>query len=421
MSLAGYLQLADADGPHWTEIHDLDDDLPTGDITEAIEHIDYFDYGEHAGFWSGKGGDDPEPGESGNGLDWHDIHDGYGGLNISRVEEFARHVLTKVENSPPDMWGAPADMRCLLGTTGGQWGVYGVGVLDPGALSGSAVPRDESLGANRLELSLDPSWLDYDFRNLNSRQPWLYASEAQWAVDHLRAALGISVPPTAVLRSSLPPVPYGPASGDEVYWPAAAPASRVPEEGRLGPAVRYNDRYGKNVEGFITAGHVARPQGPNQVDVRDSVGALIKTQVDRSRMPGGIGTQLGRYLNGAVDGALVSAGGSAVQGLGPAGAAGPRCAATRIGGTATQHGQVVGYAKWLATGTSAWGNCYTIVGSGLTAFADPGDSGAAVLAGSTVLGIVVGGAAAVAGCPTVMTYVQDIARLRRALRCKLIP
>ena len=191
MSLAAYLKLASADGPHWTEIHDLDDDLPTGDITEAIEHIDYFDYGEHAGFWSGKGGDDPEPGESRNGYNWHDIHDGYGGLNISRVEAFARHVLTMVENSPPDMGSAPADMQCLLGTTGGQWGVYGVGVLDPGALSASVVPRDESLGANRLELSLDPSWHDHDFRNLNSRQPWLYASEAQWTVDHLRAALGI--------------------------------------------------------------------------------------------------------------------------------------------------------------------------------------------------------------------------------------
>jgi hypothetical protein len=157
-------------------------------------------------------------------------------------------------------------------------------------------------------------------------------------------------------------------------------------------------------------------------------------QVDRSRVPGGLGTQLGKYLNGAVDGALVSSGGNPVQGLGRAGAAGPLCAATRVGGTpsqkgSSQQGQVVGYAKWLATDNSAWGNCYTVVGEELTAdgdtvptaFAEPGDSGAAVLAGTTVLGIVVGGAQAVPGCASVLTYVQDIASLRRALQCQLIP
>jgi hypothetical protein len=82
---------------------------------------------------------------------------------------------------------------------------------------------------------------------------------------------------------------------------------------------------------------------------------------------------------------------------------------------------VVGYAKWVATGHNAWGNCYTVAGTNNDAFSEPGDSGAAVLAGNTVLGIVLGAAAALPGCPAVLSYVQDIDRLRRALRCKLIP
>lgn len=426
MSLAVYLKLAGTDGPRWAEAHDYDDDLRPGDVTDALNHLDYLSYGEHADFWRHAERDHPQdesfaddPGY------WQDIHDGYGGLNVSQVEGFARAVLRRVEATPPGSSPIPSDMTCLLGATGGHWGVYGAGVLDPRALNPDAHLYQEGLGANRLELALDPAWLDHDFRNLDSGQPWLNAEEAEWAVEHLRAVLGIAIPPTAVLRASLPPLPYGPASGNPVYWPAASGAV-TPKEGTLGPAVRYNDRYGNGVEGFITAGHVAQPQAPNHVDLRDSTGTIITAQVDRSRVPGGLGTQLGRYLDGAADGALVSSGGSPVRGLGPAGGAGPRCAVTRVGGTppqpgSSQHGQVVGYAKWLATSQGAWGNCYTVTGSKLASFAGHGDSGAAVLAGNLVLGIVVGGAKAVAGCPTGLTYVQDIARLRRALRCSLIP
>jgi hypothetical protein len=419
MPLATYLKLTS--DPRWKELDDSDDDLPPGDVTETIERLQHVNYGDYATSWSGPKGDDPRSEEARNNVCWPDIHDEFGGLNISQVEAFAHHVLTRIETSPPDAWTAPADLRCLLGTTGGQWGVYSVGVIDPRALNGVSAP-DGGPSANRLELSLDPTWLDRDFRNLNSRKPWLYASEAEWALDHLRAALRISVPPTAVLRASLPPTPYGLASGDKVSWPPAGGAAVRPKPGLLGPAVKYKDPSGNQVEGFITAGHVAQPQGPNQVDAWDSAGTLMTAQVDRSRMPGGLGTQLGRYLNGAVDGALVSAGGHAVQGLGPAGAAGPKCDVKRVGGTATPDGQVVGYAKWVATGNCAWGNCYTVVASDLSAFSEPGDSGAAVRAGHTVLGIVMGGAAPVAGCAhSGITYVQDIARLRRALRCTLIP
>jgi len=421
MSLAAYLKLTDTNGPHWAEISDYDDDRQPDDIADELGHLDYLSYGDFPGFWHRAGHDDPRRWEYGNDLgDWQCLDDGHGGLDVQWVEAFAQLVLRRVESSPPGTSPIPGDLHCLIGATGGQWGVYGVGVLDPRALSVDAGRDLADLSVNRLELSLDPAWLDHDFRNLDARQPWLNAHEAEWAVEHLRAALDIWIPPTAVLRASLPPRPYAPVSGDAVYWPPAASGVRA-EEGTLGPAVSYNDKFGNNVEGFITAGHVARPQGPNQVDLHDSAGSVLTAQVDRSRVPGGLGTQLGRYLNGAVDGALVSSGGSPVQGLGRAGAAGPKCAATRIGGAPPQHGQVVGYAKWLATGAYAWGNCYTIVGSGLTAFAGPGDSGAAVVAGQTVLGIVVGGAAAVPGCPTVLTYVQDIAQLRRALRCKLIP
>jgi len=435
MSLAAYLKLTSTGDPRWAEVPDYEDDLPVGDITDELEDDDYLCYGDHADLWHDAGHRDPGDGTADDDPSyWQHVHDGSGGLNLTQVEGFTRAVLRRVEtSSPPGYLPAPGDMTCVLSATGGDWGVYGAGVLDPQALNPDGHLIEEDLGPNRVELLLDPAWLDHDFRNLHSRQPWLNAQEAEWAVEHLRTVLDISIPPTAVLRASLPPIAYGPASGNPVYWPAVAGAVK-PEEGTLGPGVSYHDRSGNPVEGFITAGHVAQPKAPSQVQLRDSTGAIITAHVDRSRLPGGLGTQLGRYLNGAVDGALVSSGGSPVKGLGRAGAAGPRCATARVGGSSSaqgssRSGQVVGYAKWLATGPGAWGNCYTVAGSNpaaaagskLAAFAAAGDSGAAVLAGKAVIGIVVGGAAAVPGCPAVLTYVQDIARLRRALRCRPIP
>lgn len=431
MSLEDYLKLSHDGSQRWMQSHhdhdyhyhhDYDYRLGRGVYgrAHALEHLDHLRYGDHADIWRAAGPEYWEPGLAGPALG--ELHDGHGGLYAHTVEAFARLVLQRIEAGPPDRSWLPADMECLLSTTDNNWGIYGVGVVAPRALNPDAPLPQEELGENRLELQLDPAWLDRDFRNLGSRQPWLTAREAEWAAGHLREALRIQLPPTAVLRASLPPVPYGPASGDTVYWPAAS-GPVTPEEGVLGPGVTYSDRSGLIVEGYITAGHVAQP---SQVELRDSNGALIPAQVDRSRLPGGLGTQLGAYLSGAVDGALVSSGGSPVRGLGPAGAAGPKCAANRVGGSlppqgTTPRGQVVGYARWLATGNSAWGNCYTVAGLQLRAFAGPGDSGAAVLAGRTVLGIVVGGAAAVAGCPAVLTYVQDIEPLLRVLRCKLIP
>jgi hypothetical protein len=240
MSLAIYLKLAGADSPHYVEAPDYDD-LGSADMADALSHLDHLNYGDRAGFWR-SAVDDELPYErfAGDPGYWSSIHDEYGGLDAGRVEEFARLVLRRVETTPPGLSPATGDLTCLLSATGGQWGVYGVGVLNPPALTAGARLYQEDLGPNRLELALDPAWLDHDFRSLRSRQPWLNAGEAEWAVEHFRNVFNIAIPPTAVLRASLPPVPYGPASGDPVYWPYVS-GPVTPEEGTLGPAVSYTD------------------------------------------------------------------------------------------------------------------------------------------------------------------------------------
>src|SRR4051794_7669450 len=90
-------------------------------------------------------------------------------LDPHEVSRFAQEVLDRVEHTPPtpsDYGHLPGDTACALMAVDDHWGVYGAGVLgvDPG-----------DGGANRLELVLDPAWLDRDFRWRRARQPWLLA------------------------------------------------------------------------------------------------------------------------------------------------------------------------------------------------------------------------------------------------------
>jgi hypothetical protein len=419
MSLEDYLKLTGPGNPHSMEIRSYERYRDPGDPTTEIERLNHLRYGDYAEIW--RAAEAADPWRWPVGIQPTGLHDGYGGLNSLVVEAYTRAVLSRIEAEDPRPETQPEDMRCLLATVGPGWGVYGAGVVAPRALTPGTGLYLEELGENRLEVLLDPAWLDHDFRNLRSRQPWLNAVEAEWAMEHLQAALGILLPETVILRASLPPAPHRPASGDVVSWYGALLQSE-PAQGTLGPAVAYGDASGRPVYGYLTAGHVAQP---SQVELRDSAGGRTVAQVDRFRLPGGLDSRPGRYLEGAVDGALVAAGDEPLPGLGAPGAAGPGCPVSRFGGSApadqlVREGHVVGYAKWLATETSAWGNCYTVAGSNHAAFAQGGDSGAAVLAEQKVLGIVLGGAAAVPGCPTALTYVQDIDDLLATLRCALV-
>jgi hypothetical protein len=331
------------------------------------------------------------------------------------AEHFAQDLLDRLEGLPPPddaPWLVPVDTTCALTAIGGGWGVYGVGVLGVDLGDG---------GRNRLELVLDPAWLDVDFRAQRSRVPWMLAGDAEWATLRLRDLLALDIPYDAVLRASLPPEPYI-APGDVSSWPPAASRSPMtPTTGTLGPAVVYTDQFGNPGEGYLTAGHVVPPHGQiPQVDLQPRGAAPVTLPVASSQVPGGLGTGLGHYLRGAVDAAIIDTAGLPLTGVGAAGAAGRMGAARRVGAGSPPSGFVTGYALWLATKTSAWSDCYTVASKG-GSFAGPGDSGAAVLSGSDVIGIVVGGAATVPGCPSSMTYVQDIATISTALQCSVVP
>jgi hypothetical protein len=336
-------------------------------------------------------------------------------LDPGTVDHFAYDVLTRLEHLPPPedaAWLVPTGSTCALTAIGDGWGVYGVGVLGVDMGDG---------GGNRLELVLDPAWLDVDFRARRSRVPWLLARDAEWARERMQRLLDLEIPYDAVLRASLPPEPYV-ATGDPSSWPPAAAGSPVaPTTGTLGPAVSYTDDHGNLAQGYLTAGHVAPPWGgAPHVDLTPRGAPPVTLPVFSSQVPGGLGTGLGQYFAGAVDAAIIDAAGSLVTGVGAAGAAGRGGPARRVGSGTSPNGSVAGYALWLATHTSAWSDCYTVATSG-GGFAGPGDSGAAVLSGTDVIGIVVGGAAAVPGCPSSMSYVQDIATITTALHCSVIP
>jgi hypothetical protein len=68
---------------------------------------------------------------------------------------------------------------------------------------------------------------------------------------------------------------------------------------------------------------------------------------------------------------------------------------------------VIGYLVWMATDTTAWRDCYAVATRGAS-FAEEGHSGSAVVTDDGVIGIVVGGAEAIQGSPSALTYVQDI-------------
>ena len=59
--------------------------------------------------------------------------------------------------------------------------------------------------------------------------------------------------------------------------------------------------------------------------------------------------------------------------------------------------------------------------SARTGFSAKGDPGAAVVNSGEVIGIVVGSAGTVPGCPSTISYVQDIDTISGALGCAVIP
>jgi hypothetical protein len=147
---------------------------------------------------------------------------------------------------------------------------------------------------------------------------------------------------------------------------------------------------------------------------------VYSATVHRSAVPAGIHPGLAAALAGAVDAAVIDAGGDPVSGLGPRGGAGHTAAVVSLVAGAGRAGEVVGYAVWVATADSAWRDCYMVAAPD-GAFSEDGHSGAAVLKHGKVIGIVLGGAAAVAGCPAALSYVQDIDAITSRFGCMVIP
>jgi hypothetical protein len=341
------------------------------------------------------------------------------------VVSFAERILRRLEDLPPDPTGsriAPADTRCVLQTVGNHWGVYGAGAV---GLNEAGLERagcdPEGPGQFRYQILLDPAWLDLDFRATAAREPWLFAGEAEWAATRLRDLLDLSIPAQTVLRASLPPQPQSFGSGDRSAWPSG---SMLPVPGTVGPPVEYTDDTGSLAEGFLTAGHVVPPGSPaagrTQVDIQPAAGAVSTVDVFRSSVPGPLGSGVGIALVGAIDAAIIESGGPAFPRLGPEGAAGHLAAVDRVVSGSTCAGEVVGFAVWVATPASAWRDCY-LVAAPNGDFSVPGHSGAAVTKGNEIIGIVLGAAAAVPGCGSALSYVQDIAAITSEFNCSVIP
>lgn len=344
-------------------------------------------------------------------------------LTATEVTGFAdsvRHGLGDLPGDPAEHDDAPDDMRCVLSAVGGGWGVYGAGATVIEGLPGRQ---------HRLQLLLDPAWLDRDLREHDVREPWLLAEDAFWAREQLERLLSVAFPTGTVLRASLAPEPYSAASGDGSSWPAASSGSTLPKvSGTVGPPVNYIDAAGNPAQGFLTAGHVVPDPAWPQVDIRSSAGVVV-VGVHQSLVPSTIPTGNGRMLTGDIDAAIIDSGATAVTGVGTSGGAGHSAAVNRITAGGGMSGSVVGYAAWIATRRGAWDRCYTVAAPG-GGFSAKGDSGAAVVKpasaalGTTqdeVIGIVLGGAAAVPGCKTALTYVQDIDAITAGLTCTLIP
>src|SRR5690349_896093 len=92
----------------------------------------------------------------------HDSHR-YPRFSVDDVVEFSERLLRRLDELPPD----PADSEmssaapCALSLVGSHWGVYGAGV------TGIEVAGSDDL---RLQVLLDPVWLDIDFREGGARQ-----------------------------------------------------------------------------------------------------------------------------------------------------------------------------------------------------------------------------------------------------------
>ena len=262
-------------------------------------------------------------------------------------------------------------------------------------------------------------WLDADFREQEILEPRILARQAPRAMRSLGRFLDIPEREDLMLVASLPPVAFT-GSGDRVHWPnrAQARTGSPGNSGTLGPPVSFNG--GRDV-GFLTAGHVAPVQlnttYPATVDVEDGAGSLSNAPVPVSRVPVGFGTTSGRGLGGEADAAIVVTTPAPGSSGWHAGGAGHRSKVQRHG--VPVDGWVTSYLVWIGSSTGLWGDCY-VVSRKNSQFSKKGDSGSAVLAGTEVIGIVVGGAPCVAGCNEYVSYVQDFDLIHRKLGCNLL-
>lgn len=341
----------------------------------------------------------------------------YSRLSLDDIVEFSERLLERLDQLPPDPADSPmlSAAPCALSLVGSHWGVYGAGV------TGIEVNGSDDF---RLQMLLDPVWLDIDFREGGARQPWLLARDARWATRQLQGILDLPFPEDTVLRASLPPRPQTMASGDGSRWPSATtPSTEYPQTGTVGPPVSYTDAAGNAAVGYLTAGHVAPPRAPAlglaNVDIQPAYGPALTVAVHASRVATGI-RGLSTTLAHAVDAAIIESGGSSVSGLGGRGSATQATPVERVVTGSNRTGEVIGYSRWIATATSAWRDCY-LVAAPNGDFSEPGHSGAAVTNGSEVIGIVLGAAAAVPGCSTALSYVQDIDAITTTLNCTVIP
>ena len=311
------------------------------------------------------------------------------------------------------------DLTCVVRLLRGDWGVYGVGA--------ASLPKESAEDRTRpgKYMLLHPLWFAVDSAagvpvRLEALVP---ARDLEWATPRLEALLGIDLA-DYVLQASSVPRPLV-ASGDGVGHGTLGPRVTWWED-KHGSLVAPDVQDGHQEEGFLTAAHAVGPKG-TAVWVDDG-SSFHPGSVVKASDPAPYGQPgAGRAVQGDVDAALVSVPNQPAAGLGAAGEAVADDAVKKTG-AATGHtdGVATAYLVWCGGPAGVWSDCYGIVLDAqqqqlYTCFADHGDSGAGVLAGDSVIGMVVGSAMRVSGCPQTVTYVQDILTIEQTLRCVAVP
>jgi hypothetical protein len=320
--------------------------------------------------------------------------------------------------------GFDGDVTCLVRMIGGDWGVYGVGVVAP----------PTPYGQFRRVLLLHPLWLAMDMAAVRPGVTFIEGERAEWARPRLEDLLNVHLD-EYLFQASTAPEPSLSAGAKTLF-------NNGMKFGTLGPCVTWwadpathlvvgAGSAGAMPEiGFLTAGHATDGILGSTVEVAVG-GTPTRGIVDdiKSAAPYPHPVAVGAAVGGT-DAALLRFSGATIRGSGHgAGAAAATSVVTKDGAaTKRTEGTTANYMVWCGGPQGIWSNCYGIVLSPqqetrYQMFSDMGDSGSGVTRHDTgeVIGIVVGRARTVSGCPQSVSYIQDIATIETGMQCAVLP